>query len=265
MTMNTAGKILVVDDSEDIRYLVASLLHSVGYETVEAENGIRALELLDLDSRIRLVITDYDMPGMDGLELTRRIRRDERLEDLPVLMHSASPLDCLETRSATAGVTRLLPKPISTEFLRRQVESIMSGAGPEHVWRALLIGLPPVSASAVLSTLADAGFQVLQANDEAQARVLLQKIDGIDLVFVSHQHPDYGQFIRAHLLRNERDFHLFRLVLLMGATAPQSRPPGGTVCVAGYLMNPISPEKISALLRRLGLDSIRPANGPRPR
>jgi two-component system chemotaxis response regulator CheY len=258
--MNTdAGKILVVDDSEDIRFLVTTLLHSLGYETIEAENGVRALELLDFDPRIRLVITDYDMPEMDGLELTRRIRRDERLEDLPVLMQSAGLMDCLESRSVSAGVTRLLPKPISTDLLRRQVESIMSGSGPDHIWRALLIGLPAESASTVLSTLSDAGFQVLQAHDEAQARMLLQKIDGIDLVFVNHQHPDYGQFVRAHLLRNEKDFYLFRLVLLMGATVPKSRVPGGTVCVAGYLMNPISPEKVTAMLRRLGLDSIRNA------
>jgi CheY-like chemotaxis protein len=247
----------VVDDSDDIRFLIASQLQSLGYETLEAENGFRALELLEFDSRVRLVITDFEMPGMDGLELTRRIRRDERLEDLPILMQSASALDCLETRATSAGVTRLLPKPITTELLRRQVESLLTGGGIDRAWRALLIGLSPESASAVLTTLSDAGFQVLQAHDRDQARELLQKIDGIDLVFATHQHPEYGTYVRAHLLRTEKDFYLFRLVLMMGAALPANKFSGGAVCVAGFLMDPITSEKVVGLLRRLGLDSLK--------
>jgi CheY-like chemotaxis protein len=250
------GKILVVDDSEDIRFLVCAMLRSMGYATLESENGSDALERLSLDSCIRLVITDYDMPVIDGLELTRRIRRDERLEDLPVLMQSASPLECLETRAATAGVTRLLGKPITLDTLRREVEQALHDDQTAHVWRALLVGLPQDSAGTIRSTLSDAGFQVLQVGDEAAARTLLQTIDRVDLAFVSHVHPEYGQFIRVHLLRSMKDFCLFRLVLLMSAALPPEKFTGRNVCVAGYLMNPVSPEKVNSLLGRLGLASI---------
>jgi CheY-like chemotaxis protein len=254
--MNDNALILVVDDSADIRFLLSSQLQGLGYSTLEAETGPRALELLDIDSRIRLVITDFEMPGMDGLELTRRIRRDERLEDLPVLMQSASTLDCLETRAESAGVTRLLPKPITTELLRGQVEALLSCDRTARIWRALLIGLPHDSAAPILTTLSDAGFQVLQAHDEGQARELLEKIEGVNLIFAMHEHAEYGPFVRAHLLRTEKDFYLFRLVLLMGATLHPSRFSGGSVCVAGYLMNPVTAEKVSGLLRRLGLGSL---------
>jgi len=250
------GTILVVDDSEDIRFLVATLLRSIGYETLEAENGVQALELLNGETQVHLVITDHEMPKMDGLELTRRIRRDERLEDLPVLMQSATSLDCLESRAEAAGVTRLLPKPINPLTLSREIDAILTDVGPGHVWRALLVGLPPDAASIVRSTLSDAGFQVLQAHDEAQARDLLSRIDGIDLVFEAHHDPDSGSFIRAHLLRNAKDFNLFRLVLMLDTPLPRDRFKSGFVCVAGYLMNPISPDKVNALLRRLGLASI---------
>ena len=254
--MNVAGKILVVDDSEDIRFLMAALLKSMGHETVIAENGEQALDLLHQDRQIRMVLTDFDMPVMDGLELTRRIRRDEELEDLPVLMQSASPLELLESRAETAGVTRLLPKSMGPDTLMTEINGILCGEASPHVWRALLVGLEPQAASTIRSTLSDAGFQVLQAHDEAQAQRLLQTIDGIDLAFVTYTDPDYGPFVRAHLLRTEKDFQLFRLVLLMATTMPPEKFKGASICVAGYLMNPISPEKISTLLRRLGLASI---------
>ena len=78
MMMKNPGKILVVDDSEEIRFLVAALLHSIGHQTVEAADGCQALEVLEADPQIRVVITDYNMPRMDGLELTRRIRGQAR-------------------------------------------------------------------------------------------------------------------------------------------------------------------------------------------
>jgi two-component system chemotaxis response regulator CheY len=257
MMMKQRGKILVVDDSEDIRFLVSSLLKSIGHEAIEAGDGVTALELLETDPQIRLVITDYDMPRMNGLELTRRIRRNECLEDLPVLMQSASPLELLETRATAAGVTRLLPRTIRPKGLLDEITAILKADEPPHVWRALLVGLPPGSASTLRSTLSDAGFQVLQVPDDDQARAMLQTIDTIDLAFVNTVDPEYGEFVRVHLLRTEKDFCLFRLVLLMRTALAPETFRGGMVGVAGYLMNPISPTKVIALLHRLGLAEIR--------
>src|SRR6185295_14477374 len=67
---------------------------------------------------------------MDGLELTRRIRRNECLEDLPVLMQSASPLELLETRATAAGVTRLLPRTIRPKGLLDEITTILKADEP---------------------------------------------------------------------------------------------------------------------------------------
>jgi len=257
MKKNQRGKILVVDDSEDIRFLVSSLLQSIGHDAIEAGDGARALEILENDPQILMVITDYDMPNMDGLELTRRIRRNECLEDLPVLMQSASPLELLESRATAAGVTRLLPRTIRPDCLLDEISAILKDGEAPHVWRALMVGLPPESAATLRSTLSDAGFQVLQVPDDEQARTMLQSIDTIDLAFVNTVDPEYGEFVRVHLLRNERDFCLFRLVLLMRTAMTPDTFRGGMIGVAGYLMNPISPPKVAALLHRLGLSDIR--------
>jgi len=255
-TMPNAGKILVVDDSEDIRFLVSAVLRSIGRDTREAADGAQALEILKEDGAIRLVITDCQMPGMDGLELTRRIRGDERFEDLPVLMQTSSALDCLETRAAEAGVTRLLPKPINPESLLCEIDELLAETRPDHVWRALLIGLPDDAAAVIRSAVSEAGFQVLQVPDENQARKLMETIDGIDLAFMYQTHPDCGSFIRAHLLRSEKDFYLFRLVLLMSVALTKEKFRSGMSSVAGYLIAPISAEKVRALLRRLGLGAL---------
>jgi len=257
MKMKQRGKILVVDDCGDIRFLVSSLLKSIGYDSIEAGDGVTALELLENDPQIRMVITDYAMPRMDGLELTRRIRRNECLEDLPVLMQSASPLELLETRATAAGVTRLLPRTIRTKGLLDEITAILKGDEPPHVWRALLVGLPPESASTLRSALSDAGFQVLQVSDDDHARTMMQTIDTIDLAFVNTVDPEYGEFVRVHLLRTDKDFCLFRLVMLMRTALAPETFRGGMIGVAGYLMNPISPPKVVALLQRLGLADIR--------
>ncbi len=254
---NAPGRILVVGADDDMRFLIRNLLQTAGYGTAEASTGARALDLLDVDAGIHLVITEHRLPDMDGLELTRRIRRYERLEDLPVLMQSPPALQCPETLSEAAGVTQLLSSPITTEGLRRQVEAVLSGSAGRHVRRAMLIGLGRDSESTLLTCLMAGGFQVIQARDEAQARELLQKIDGVDLVFIPQRHADGGELLRVHRLRSKKDFYLFRLVLLMGAALAPDPFRGRLVCVAGYLAIPVTPEKASLLLQGLGLGSIR--------
>jgi two-component system chemotaxis response regulator CheY len=251
------GKVLVVDDSEEVRFLVCSILRSMGKDTLEAAHGAEALKLLDRDFRIRMVITDCEMPVMDGLELTRQIRADSRLEDLPVLMYTAASYDEVSIRADLAGVTKLLPKTISPGVLQDEVDRILHDTGPNHVWRALLINVPPDSATTIRSALSDAGFQVLQVSDEEQARSVLKSVESVDLAFVGRDMPGMKRIIMMHRLRTPQDFNLFRLVLLMRAVFADDAAKAGPVCVAGHLIDPVSHVQISGVLRRMGLNQIR--------
>jgi len=79
-------KFLVVDDSPTIRRIISNALKGLGYtDVVEAKDGVEAVAKLQ-DEQIDFVITDWNMPNMSGLELTRYIRNDERYKDLPILM-----------------------------------------------------------------------------------------------------------------------------------------------------------------------------------
>ena len=81
-------KILVVDDAEDVRFLLARLLRLGGFSTATAEDGVEGLAQLER-SRPDLIILDLMMPRMNGVEMLERVRHDPRWRDLPVVIYTA--------------------------------------------------------------------------------------------------------------------------------------------------------------------------------
>ena len=116
--MNDKRRILIADDDEHVRTVIAEILTSFGHEVETASDGFEALAKLELD--IDLVLTDAMMPGMDGFEVTTRIRSDSRFADLPIIMVTGSTDRRDRIRSAEAGVSDFITKPIDyTELFLR--------------------------------------------------------------------------------------------------------------------------------------------------
>ena len=103
------GKILVVEDDPDIRSILSRFLSRRGYVVKAAENGAEALELLAVEP-VDLILSDVRMPRMDGLELTRRVRRLEGLRELPVVLCSSLASDDDRREGLSAGATVYLVK-----------------------------------------------------------------------------------------------------------------------------------------------------------
>jgi len=118
-------RILIVDDEKAIRASMVMALKSVKYEIDVAENGVQAIDYLDKIS-YDLIITDYSMPEMDGLELTRIIT--SKYPTLPVLMVTGyeSVRDILKGKNTT-----FFPKPFKVLELQNQVEDILNGMSPD--------------------------------------------------------------------------------------------------------------------------------------
>ncbi|MCS6916023.1 MAG: response regulator [Myxococcales bacterium] len=115
-------RILVVEDSAVEREALCRMLRQGGYEVVAAPDGRAALELVESDPRgFDLVSTDVTMPHLDGYELTRRLRAQQRHRDVPILMLTArtEPLD--RVRGFDAGVDEYLTKPVDPALLLRTV------------------------------------------------------------------------------------------------------------------------------------------------
>jgi two-component system cell cycle response regulator len=124
--MSTVGRILVVDDSQMNRMILTRALTEDGHETVTAENGLQALDLLADGAGVDVVLLDLEMPELDGYETLTRIKDDPRLRHLPVIVISS--VEDLESvvRCIEIGATDYLPKPFNAAVLRARLSSSLA-------------------------------------------------------------------------------------------------------------------------------------------
>jgi two-component system chemotaxis response regulator CheY len=117
---------LVVDDFSTMRRIIKSLLHDLGYANViEADDGNTALPLLK-EGNVDFLITDWNMPGMPGLELLKQVRADARLAKMPVLMLTAEAKREQIVEAAQAGVSGYVIKPFTAATLKEKIDKILA-------------------------------------------------------------------------------------------------------------------------------------------
>jgi two-component system, OmpR family, alkaline phosphatase synthesis response regulator PhoP len=116
--------VLIADNEPDILELVRFELEREGYEVLRAVNGRQALELAQKHEP-DLVMVDVHMPMLDGYEVTRQIRADERLNPVPVMILSGSVLESDIAQSFEAGANQHMGKPFSPVALRTEVDALL--------------------------------------------------------------------------------------------------------------------------------------------
>lgn len=117
-------KVLIVDDFATMRKIVRNILKQIGFEDIsEAEDGNAALQVLKSET-VGLVVTDWNMPNMTGLDLLRNIRQDPKLGQTPVLMVTAEGLKENVLEAVKAGVNNYVVKPFTAEVLQEKIEAI---------------------------------------------------------------------------------------------------------------------------------------------
>jgi two-component system chemotaxis response regulator CheY len=122
-------RILIVDDFSTMRRIVKNLLNDLGFmNTAEAEDGHSALALLRAQP-FDFVVTDWNMPGMTGIELLKSIRADAKLAKLPVLMVTAEAKREQIVEAAQCGVNGYIIKPFTAETLKDKLGKIFERLG----------------------------------------------------------------------------------------------------------------------------------------
>jgi two-component system chemotaxis response regulator CheY len=117
-------KILIVDDFSTMRRIIKGLLHELGFNNVEeADDGNTALPLLK-GGKFDFLVTDWNMPGMSGLDLIKTVRSDARLGKLPVLMVTAEAKREQIIEAAQAGVNGYIVKPFTANTLKEKMDKI---------------------------------------------------------------------------------------------------------------------------------------------
>lgn len=122
--MDKKMKILIVDDFSTMRRIIKNVLHELGFDnTEEADDGTSALPMLKAGN-YDFLITDWNMPGMQGIDLLKALRAEPKLAKLPVLMVTAEAKREQIVKAAEAGVNGYIVKPFTAETLKEKIAKI---------------------------------------------------------------------------------------------------------------------------------------------
>lgn len=122
-------KFLIVDDSITIRRIVSNTLQKLGYlKSVDAVDGLDALQKLYNDSEINFIITDWNMPNINGLELTKKIRSIPKWEEIPILMITTKGAKNDIIDALKARVTGYVVKPFTPDILRDKINNAVNNS-----------------------------------------------------------------------------------------------------------------------------------------
>jgi two-component system chemotaxis response regulator CheY len=123
-----SAKILIVEDSRSMRRIVRSALESDGYQVAESEDGRQALNALR-EVAPHLIITDVNMPEVDGISLVREIRRLPSFRFTPVLILTTESGEDMKENGRAAGATGWIVKPFDPDQLRQVVAHVLKARG----------------------------------------------------------------------------------------------------------------------------------------
>lgn len=123
--MSMRPHVLVVDDFASMRRVIAAVLKECGVTRIsEAENGRAALQVLQSDKSVGIVMSDWNMPVMDGLSLLRSIKTDPELKAIPVVMLTAEGMKENVIEAAQAGATGYIVKPFSPATVQKVLDKL---------------------------------------------------------------------------------------------------------------------------------------------
>jgi two-component system chemotaxis response regulator CheY len=124
MSVDTSMKVLVVDDFATMRRIVKGVLKQLGFsDIIEAENGSSALDELKKEN-VGLIVSDWNMPKMTGLDLLKAVREDEKLKSIPFIMVTAEGQKENVLEAVKAGVSNYIVKPFTPETFNEKLVKV---------------------------------------------------------------------------------------------------------------------------------------------
>ena len=123
-------KLLVVDDSSTMRRIIKNTLDRLGYKDIlEGEDGLQGWDVLNNNPDVGMLITDWNMPEMNGLELVKKVRADTRFRDLPIIMVTTEGGKAEVITALKAGVNNYIVKPFTPQVLKEKLAAVLGIEG----------------------------------------------------------------------------------------------------------------------------------------
>jgi two-component system, cell cycle response regulator DivK len=119
-----AKSVLLVDDNEDLRHIVRSVLSFSGYEILEAESGSEAIKKA-ASAQPHVILLDLDLPDINGIDVARSIKRNQRSTHIPIIACSAFSSAEEKEEALSVGMVDYLQKPISSKYIKASIEKFI--------------------------------------------------------------------------------------------------------------------------------------------
>ncbi|CAA7622186.1 putative Histidine kinase [Magnetospirillum sp. LM-5] len=260
-----AGKrVLVVDDSESAREALAAMLESNGMAVTTATSGNEALTVLAQGAEpFDLVLMDWRMPGMDGIEASRLIKEAQNLSHVPaVLMVTAFGRELVLGETERRCLDGFLVKPVSEQMLMDTIAEILNGDGeprkepgasrpglPQCEGKVLLVEDNALNRILAVELLNDMGFTVEVAvnGKEGVERALAEPFD---LVLMDIQMPEMDGLTATRLIRADERLKDLPIIAMTAHAMSGDREKSLEAGMNDHLTKPIDPAKLSATLGR---------------
>ena len=268
-------RVLIVDDNESSRRILSGLLQSFDMDVTAVPSGDEALAALESAARerpYRLVLMDWRMPGMDGIEATRRIRAAQELDSPCVLMVTAFGRDEIRVEAENAGVDRFLIKPINPSVMLDTLMELFAEAGaagggevdgasfdePGEVdlgdARILVVDDNDINLQIATELLESVGGQVVVARDGRQAveRVLatVGAGPGFDAVLMDIQMPEMDGHEATRTIRRDPRFRDLPIIGLTAHVMAEEQQRCLDAGMDDHVAKPIDPAALFATLAR---------------
>ena len=261
-------KALVVDDNETARKTIEEMLRRFGFETAAVETGERALEnLLDHRHPTDLVLTDWRMPGLDGLEISKRIRREPGFADLRIIMLTEMGTEEVMHRAEAAGVNAYLIKPVKQSILFDTIMELFvdrvraaRGMGTESEvvadrrlegGRVLLVEDNLINQEVGQDLLRGMGLDVTVAGDGKVAVAAVREDPSrYDAVIMDIQMPELDGLAATRRIRGDDRCKRLPIIAMTAHALEGDRETCFEAGMDDYVSKPIDPDELRAVLVR---------------
>ncbi|MBS1118938.1 MAG: adenylate/guanylate cyclase [Deltaproteobacteria bacterium] len=240
--------ILLADDSPLIHRHTVPILEDDGYEVRSAYDGAEAITLARAHQP-DLVITDVEMPKLDGYGVCKALKNDPATAHVPVLICSSLGEATDLERGFDAGADDYLVKPVIPEELSTRVRALVQGTLPGGRERVLVVDDSPAQRHYVADCLARQGFDVATAED---GKVALAKAQAVRpaLIVSDYEMPNMTGFELVHALRRDPELRQIPVIMLTARDSKRDMAQMRAAGASAYLVKPFSQDKCIALVER---------------
>jgi CheY-like chemotaxis protein/class 3 adenylate cyclase len=242
-------RVLLADDSDLIHRHTVPLLTAAGYDVTEAWDGKEALEKLRAQPP-DLLLTDVEMPNMDGYTLCRTVKEDEKTADIPVVICSSLGETADLERGFDAGADEYLVKPVVPEELVSRLHSLLASRMVSARERVLVVDDSAAIRHLVADCLRRQGFRLETAVD-GQDGFDRARAQPPDLVLTDYDMPRMTGFQLVHALRRDPKTRDVPIVMLTARDSKRDQAQMRAAGLTSYLVKPFGTDKCIAIVERV--------------